>query len=156
MPCGAWSRWTRPRNWRRPPPTAHGSRWPGPRGRARPGTRAAGSPPHRSGPAGQRSRSGSARGDRLPARARRTGRDRAERSGLAGPGRSRGGPQGGRPTQAVPALAKALAEPNADVRKAAVLSLLAHRTHHDAQSALATATRDPDADVRACAARAAG
>ncbi|MFD9635994.1 HEAT repeat domain-containing protein, partial [Streptomyces violascens] len=60
------------------------------------------------------------------------------------------------PTEAVPALAKALADPNADVRKAAVLSLPAHRTHPDAQSALATATRDPDADVRAYAARAAG
>ncbi|MFD3945345.1 fumarate reductase/succinate dehydrogenase flavoprotein subunit [Streptomyces sp. NPDC058579] len=56
--------------------------------------------------------------------------------------------------QAVPALAKALADPNADVRKAAVLSLHPHRTAPDARTALTTATTDPDADVRAHAARA--
>ncbi|MCX5387033.1 fumarate reductase/succinate dehydrogenase flavoprotein subunit [Streptomyces sp. NBC_00083] len=58
------------------------------------------------------------------------------------------------PDEAVPALAKALADANADVRKAAVLSLLAHRAHPDARGALATATTDPDADVRAYAGRA--
>ncbi|MGW8327029.1 fumarate reductase/succinate dehydrogenase flavoprotein subunit [Streptomyces sp. NPDC055897] len=58
------------------------------------------------------------------------------------------------PAEAVPALAKALADPNADVRKAAVLSLLAHRAHPGARGALATATTDNDADVRAYAARA--
>ncbi|MFE3527071.1 fumarate reductase/succinate dehydrogenase flavoprotein subunit [Streptomyces sp. NPDC059161] len=55
---------------------------------------------------------------------------------------------------AVPALAKALADPNADVRKAAVLALTRHRATEDARAALATATADPDADVRAYAARA--
>ncbi|MFJ8013715.1 fumarate reductase/succinate dehydrogenase flavoprotein subunit [Streptomyces sp. NPDC096339] len=59
------------------------------------------------------------------------------------------------PTEAVPALSKALADPNADVRKAAVLSLLAHRAVPEARTALATATADPDADVRAYASRAA-
>ncbi|MFF9771824.1 fumarate reductase/succinate dehydrogenase flavoprotein subunit [Streptomyces sp. NPDC014636] len=54
---------------------------------------------------------------------------------------------------AVPALAKALADPNADVRKAAVLSLSRHRTTTEARAALATATADSDADVRAYAAR---
>ncbi|MCT4353765.1 fumarate reductase/succinate dehydrogenase flavoprotein subunit [Streptomyces sp. Je 1-79] len=56
--------------------------------------------------------------------------------------------------QAVPALAKAVADPNADVRKAAVLSLHPHRTDPEARAALATATTDPDADVRAHASRA--
>ncbi|MEU0226745.1 fumarate reductase/succinate dehydrogenase flavoprotein subunit [Streptomyces sp. NPDC006284] len=56
---------------------------------------------------------------------------------------------------AVPALAKALADPNADVRKAAVLALTGHTaTSQDARSALATVTADSDADVRAYAARA--
>ncbi|MEY2225964.1 MULTISPECIES: fumarate reductase/succinate dehydrogenase flavoprotein subunit [Streptomyces] len=55
---------------------------------------------------------------------------------------------------AVPALAKALADANADVRKAAVLALLAHRACAEARAALATAVSDPDADVRAYAARA--
>ncbi|MFD8643514.1 fumarate reductase/succinate dehydrogenase flavoprotein subunit [Streptomyces zaomyceticus] len=56
---------------------------------------------------------------------------------------------------AVPALTKALADANADVRKAAVLSLLAHRADPEARTALAGASDDPDADVRAYAARAA-
>jgi HEAT repeat protein len=59
------------------------------------------------------------------------------------------------PGPAVPALAKASADPNADVRKAAVLSLLAQRADPDAQAALAAATADSDADVRSYAARAA-
>ncbi|MYS45988.1 hypothetical protein GTY23_33285, partial [Streptomyces sp. SID5998] len=55
---------------------------------------------------------------------------------------------------AVPALAKALADPNADVRKAAVLALARHTAAPPARAALATATTDPDADVRAYALRA--
>ncbi|MFG2790491.1 fumarate reductase/succinate dehydrogenase flavoprotein subunit [Streptomyces sp. NPDC048419] len=58
------------------------------------------------------------------------------------------------PDVAVPALAKALADPNADVRKAAVLALTRHGDTEDARAALATATSDSDADVRAYAARA--
>ncbi|WP_240654431.1 fumarate reductase/succinate dehydrogenase flavoprotein subunit [Streptomyces sp. AcE210] len=58
------------------------------------------------------------------------------------------------PAEAVPALAKASTDPNADVRKAAVLSLLVHRADPDARAALITATADPDADVRAYASRA--
>ncbi|WP_330265079.1 fumarate reductase/succinate dehydrogenase flavoprotein subunit [Streptomyces griseorubiginosus] len=58
------------------------------------------------------------------------------------------------PEVAVPALAKALADPNADVRKAAVLALTRHSATEDARAALATVTTDPDADVRAYAARA--
>ncbi|MFJ9814104.1 fumarate reductase/succinate dehydrogenase flavoprotein subunit [Streptomyces sp. NPDC101151] len=54
---------------------------------------------------------------------------------------------------AVPALAKALADPNADVRKAAVLALTRHNAGEEARAALATATTDSDADVRAYAAR---
>ncbi|MGW2646800.1 fumarate reductase/succinate dehydrogenase flavoprotein subunit [Streptomyces sp. NPDC001393] len=54
---------------------------------------------------------------------------------------------------AVPALAKALADPNADVRKAAVLALTRHRATEEARAALVTATADTDADVRAYAAR---
>ncbi|MFC8920152.1 fumarate reductase/succinate dehydrogenase flavoprotein subunit [Streptomyces sp. NPDC057116] len=54
---------------------------------------------------------------------------------------------------AVPALAGALGDANADVRKAAVLALLRHRADRRARTALATATGDPDADVRAYAAR---
>ncbi|MFF4231578.1 fumarate reductase/succinate dehydrogenase flavoprotein subunit [Streptomyces sp. NPDC001820] len=59
------------------------------------------------------------------------------------------------PELAVPALAKALGDPNADVRKAAVLSLLRHSTTPEARAALSTAVQDPDADVRAYAGRAA-
>ncbi|WP_435972751.1 fumarate reductase/succinate dehydrogenase flavoprotein subunit [Streptomyces sp. Qhu_M48] len=55
----------------------------------------------------------------------------------------------------VAALAGALDDANADVRKAAVLSLLAHRADPLARAALAGAVDDPDADVRAYAARAA-
>ncbi|MBE8477783.1 fumarate reductase/succinate dehydrogenase flavoprotein subunit [Streptomyces justiciae] len=55
---------------------------------------------------------------------------------------------------AVPALAKALADPNADVRKAAVLALTRHTATESARAALATATSDSDADVRAYASRA--
>lgn len=58
------------------------------------------------------------------------------------------------PDVAVPALAKALADPNADVRKAAVLALTRHTSAEEARAALATATTDSDADVRAYAARA--
>ncbi|MDQ1017128.1 succinate dehydrogenase/fumarate reductase flavoprotein subunit/HEAT repeat protein [Streptomyces afghaniensis] len=58
------------------------------------------------------------------------------------------------PDVAVPALAKALADANADVRKAAVLALTRHRTTEEARTALATATTDSDADVRAYAGRA--
>ncbi|MFJ6694944.1 fumarate reductase/succinate dehydrogenase flavoprotein subunit [Streptomyces sp. NPDC091272] len=57
---------------------------------------------------------------------------------------------------AVPALAKALADTNADVRKAAVLALLRHPSDADARAALTTATDDPDADVRAFAGRSGG
>ncbi|MER6382342.1 fumarate reductase/succinate dehydrogenase flavoprotein subunit [Streptomyces sp. NPDC001250] len=57
---------------------------------------------------------------------------------------------------AVPALAKALADLNADVRKAAVLALTRHRAMEEARAALATATADSDADVRAYAARGLG
>jgi HEAT repeat protein len=56
---------------------------------------------------------------------------------------------------AVPTLAKALGDPNADVRKAAVLALVRHAGEsEDARTALATATADSDADVRAYASRA--
>jgi HEAT repeat protein len=58
------------------------------------------------------------------------------------------------PDVAVPALAKALADTNADVRKAAVLALTRHRATEEARAALATATTDSDADVRAYAGRA--
>ncbi|MGK5696673.1 fumarate reductase/succinate dehydrogenase flavoprotein subunit [Streptomyces sp. URMC 128] len=58
------------------------------------------------------------------------------------------------PDVAVPALAKALADTNADVRKSAVLALTRHRATEDARVALAAATTDSDADVRAYAARA--
>lgn len=47
-----------------------------------------------------------------------------------------------------------MADANADVRKAAVLSLLVHRDTAEARTALASAVADPDADVRAYAARA--
>ena len=52
------------------------------------------------------------------------------------------------------ALNKALADPNADVRKAAVLALTRLRASEAARAALATATTDSDADVRAYAGRA--
>ncbi|MFG3716348.1 fumarate reductase/succinate dehydrogenase flavoprotein subunit [Streptomyces massasporeus] len=58
------------------------------------------------------------------------------------------------PDVAVPALAKTLADANADVRKAAVLALTRHRGTEEARAALATATTDSDADVRAYAGRA--
>ncbi|MFF0060034.1 fumarate reductase/succinate dehydrogenase flavoprotein subunit [Streptomyces sp. NPDC005279] len=58
------------------------------------------------------------------------------------------------PELAVPALAKAVGDPNADVRKQAVLALLRHSAREDARAALATAVTDPDADVRAYASRA--
>jgi HEAT repeat protein len=58
------------------------------------------------------------------------------------------------PDNAVPALAKAVADPNADARKAVVLALTRHRATEDARTALAAATTDADADVRAYAARA--
>ncbi|MFI7407426.1 fumarate reductase/succinate dehydrogenase flavoprotein subunit [Streptomyces sp. NPDC049627] len=58
------------------------------------------------------------------------------------------------PATAVPALAKTLADPNADVRKAAVLALTRHAATEEARAALATATTDSDADVRAYATRA--
>ncbi|MFD7322685.1 fumarate reductase/succinate dehydrogenase flavoprotein subunit [Streptomyces sp. NPDC059875] len=57
------------------------------------------------------------------------------------------------PAEAVPALAGALADPNADVRKAAVLALLPHGAEPEARTALAAAASDPDADVRAYASR---
>ncbi|MFD5148981.1 fumarate reductase/succinate dehydrogenase flavoprotein subunit [Streptomyces sp. NPDC058401] len=57
------------------------------------------------------------------------------------------------PAVAVPPLSLALSDPNADVRKAAVLALRAHRPDPSALAALATATTDPDADVRAYATR---
>ncbi|WP_374224362.1 HEAT repeat domain-containing protein [Streptomyces sp. ISL-94] len=58
------------------------------------------------------------------------------------------------PQTAVPPLAGALADANADVRKAAVLALPAHRATEEARAALASAVTDPDADVRAYASRA--
>ncbi|MDQ0599737.1 succinate dehydrogenase/fumarate reductase flavoprotein subunit/HEAT repeat protein [Streptomyces canus] len=58
------------------------------------------------------------------------------------------------PDVAVPALAKTLADQNADVRKAAVLALTRHTATGGARAALATATTDSDADVRAYATRA--
>lgn len=61
---------------------------------------------------------------------------------------------GAAPDQGVPALAGVLGDPNADVRKAAVLALLRHSAHDDARTALAAAVDDPDADVRAYAGRA--
>ncbi|MFF7182048.1 fumarate reductase/succinate dehydrogenase flavoprotein subunit [Streptomyces sp. NPDC008121] len=54
------------------------------------------------------------------------------------------------PGTAVPALAEALGDANADVRKAAVLALL---RHPGTGPVLARAAGDPDADVRAYAAR---
>ncbi|MFD5507427.1 fumarate reductase/succinate dehydrogenase flavoprotein subunit [Streptomyces sp. NPDC127051] len=57
------------------------------------------------------------------------------------------------PATAVAPLAAALKDDNADVRKAAVLSLRTHRAVPQARTALATAVSDPDADVRAYASR---
>ncbi|MEU3277352.1 hypothetical protein ABZ698_09440 [Streptomyces antibioticus] len=58
------------------------------------------------------------------------------------------------PDTAVPVLAKALADMNADVRRAAVLALTRHRATGDARAAPATAKTDSDADVRVYASRA--
>nr|WP_310436862.1 fumarate reductase/succinate dehydrogenase flavoprotein subunit [Streptomyces sp. 3330] len=58
------------------------------------------------------------------------------------------------PDTALPVLTETLADPNADVRKAAVLALTRHRASEAARAALATATTDSDADVRAYATRA--
>lgn len=52
-----------------------------------------------------------------------------------------------------PPASSALADPNADVRKAAVLALRTHRPDLAALAALASAVSDPDADVRAYASR---
>ncbi|MEU1122916.1 fumarate reductase/succinate dehydrogenase flavoprotein subunit [Streptomyces sp. NPDC005899] len=57
------------------------------------------------------------------------------------------------PASAVGPLARALGDPNADVRKAAVLALLRHTSHEAAREALSGVLTDPDADVRAYAAR---
>ncbi|MGW8778964.1 fumarate reductase/succinate dehydrogenase flavoprotein subunit [Streptomyces sp. NPDC055796] len=57
------------------------------------------------------------------------------------------------PATAVAPLAAALKDDNADVRKAAVLSLRTHRAVPQARTALSTAASDPDADVRAYAVR---
>ncbi|MFD5876484.1 fumarate reductase/succinate dehydrogenase flavoprotein subunit [Streptomyces sp. NPDC060322] len=57
------------------------------------------------------------------------------------------------PVHALAPLTGALADPNADVRKAAVLALLDHTSHDAAREALAGVLTDPDADVRAYAAR---
>ncbi|SEC39222.1 fumarate reductase/succinate dehydrogenase flavoprotein subunit [Streptomyces melanosporofaciens] len=59
------------------------------------------------------------------------------------------------PELGVPALGRALADPHADVRKAAVLALLPLAEREvGAREALASVRADPDADVRAYAARA--
>ncbi len=59
------------------------------------------------------------------------------------------------PRLGVPALARALADPHADVRKAAVLALLPLAEREvGAREALSSVRSDPDADVRAYAARA--
>ncbi|MFH8756517.1 HEAT repeat domain-containing protein [Streptomyces atroolivaceus] len=60
------------------------------------------------------------------------------------------------PVQTVAALAGTLAEPNADVRKAAVLALLHHTSHEAVREALSGVLTDADADVRAYAARGVG
>ncbi|MGW2658058.1 fumarate reductase/succinate dehydrogenase flavoprotein subunit [Streptomyces sp. NPDC001478] len=60
------------------------------------------------------------------------------------------------PAHAVTPLAGALADPNADVRKAAVLALLRHGHAPGVRDALAGAVADPDADVRAYAGRGVG
>ncbi|WP_244217136.1 HEAT repeat domain-containing protein [Streptomyces carpinensis] len=53
-----------------------------------------------------------------------------------------------------PALAAALADRDAAVRKAAIPALTRRRAAEEARAALAAATADADADVRAYAARA--
>ncbi|AGP55928.1 HEAT repeat domain-containing protein [Streptomyces rapamycinicus] len=59
------------------------------------------------------------------------------------------------PGLGVPALTRALADPHADVRKAAVLALLPLAEREPgAREALASVRSDPDADVRAYAAKA--
>ncbi|MEV5413028.1 fumarate reductase/succinate dehydrogenase flavoprotein subunit [Thermopolyspora sp. NPDC052614] len=58
------------------------------------------------------------------------------------------------PEVALPPLIEALADPNLDVRKAAVLALTRWASHPEAAAALRDATTDPDADVRAYARRA--
>ncbi|BDD74091.1 MULTISPECIES: hypothetical protein [Streptomyces violaceoruber group] len=59
------------------------------------------------------------------------------------------------PDRAVPVLAKARADRNADVRKAAVLAPTRHTdAAEDARTALATTTGDTDAAGRAYATRA--
>ncbi|MBI0300000.1 fumarate reductase/succinate dehydrogenase flavoprotein subunit [Streptomyces sp. PRKS01-29] len=59
------------------------------------------------------------------------------------------------PELGVPALGRALADPHADVRKAAVLALLPLAEREPAaREALSSVRSDPDADVRAYAARA--
>jgi len=55
---------------------------------------------------------------------------------------------GAGPDIAVPALAAALSDPHADVRKAAVIALAGMGEHPAAAAALRAATADPDADVR--------
>ncbi|MEV0021225.1 fumarate reductase/succinate dehydrogenase flavoprotein subunit [Streptomyces atroolivaceus] len=60
------------------------------------------------------------------------------------------------PASAVGPLAGALADVNADVRKAAVLALLHHTSHEAAREALSGVLTDADADVRAYAARGVG
>ncbi|MFI6875223.1 fumarate reductase/succinate dehydrogenase flavoprotein subunit [Streptomyces sp. NPDC050400] len=64
---------------------------------------------------------------------------------------------GATPDDGVDALAKALSDDNADVRKASVLALRRHApASAEARAALATATTDTDADVRAYASRSHG
>ncbi|WP_344377291.1 fumarate reductase/succinate dehydrogenase flavoprotein subunit [Streptomyces rhizosphaericus] len=59
------------------------------------------------------------------------------------------------PGMGVPALARAVADPHADVRKAAVLALLPLAEQESAaREALSSVRSDPDADVRAYAAKA--
>ncbi|MEU8871626.1 fumarate reductase/succinate dehydrogenase flavoprotein subunit [Streptomyces javensis] len=61
------------------------------------------------------------------------------------------------PGLGVPALGRALADPHADVRKAAVLALLPLADREPAaREALSSVRADPDADVRAYAAKATG
>lgn len=63
------------------------------------------------------------------------------------------GPAAADPVRAIPGLTGALADPHAEVRTAAVLSLLAHAHLPTARRALATVVAAPDADVRTCAAK---
>jgi HEAT repeat len=89
-----------------------------------------------------------ARGHRLPAAAGRRGCRRPGGSRLAGPGRRGDGAERGGPGRGGPALAGALGDPHADVRKAAVQAL---RGHPGTDDVLASAAHDTDADVRAYA-----